>query len=173
MSTPARSRCVAVVCRMTCGLMPANVGLTRGSTDSHLGALRRICSSGAASSLSDTLTATGTGVALHDGMILSHSSVTRLTVGAALLAFSVVGCGKSSSPASTTSPTTPCTPTPTNPECVNPPNLLTVTIKGGVYSPNPVMVKVGQSVNWKNSDNIEHTATDPGVFDTGNIFPTS
>jgi len=106
-------------------------------------------------------------------MILSHSSVTRLTVGAALLAFSVVGCGKSSSPASTTSPTTPCTPTPTNPECVNPPNLLTVTIKGGVYSPNPVMVKVGQSVNWKNSDNIEHTATDPGVFDTGNIFPTS
>jgi plastocyanin len=35
------------------------------------------------------------------------------------------------------------------------------------------MVKVGQSVNWLNSDAIPHTATDPGVFDTGNISPTS
>jgi plastocyanin len=56
---------------------------------------------------------------------------------------------------------------------VNPPNLLTVTIKNGVYSPNPVMVKVGQSVNWLNSDSFAHTATDPGVFDTGSIAPTS
>jgi len=106
-------------------------------------------------------------------MILNHSA-TRFTVGliAALTLFAV-GCGQSSSPASTTSPTAPCTPTPTNPECVNPPNLLTVTIKNGVYSPNPVMVKVGQSVNWLNSDNIAHTATDPGVFDTGSISPTS
>ena len=80
------------------------------------------------------------------------------------------GCGSSSS---TTSPTAPCTPTPTNPECVNPPNLLTVTIKNGVYSPNPVFVKVGQSVNWLNSDSIAHTATDPGVFDIGSIAPGS
>jgi plastocyanin len=35
------------------------------------------------------------------------------------------------------------------------------------------MVKVGQSVNWLNSDTIAHTATDPGVFDTGSIAPTS
>ena len=56
---------------------------------------------------------------------------------------------------------------------MNPPNLLTVTIKNGVYSPNPVSVKVGQSVNWLNSDSIAHTATDPGVFDTGSIAPTS
>jgi len=62
---------------------------------------------------------------------------------------------------------------PTNPEGTNPPNLLTVTIKNGVYSPNPVSVKVGQSVNWLNSDSIAHTATDPGVFDTGSIAPTS
>ena len=45
--------------------------------------------------------------------------------------------------------------------------------QNGVYSPSPVMVKVGQSVNWKNSDTIVHTATDPGVFDTGSISPTS
>ena len=66
-----------------------------------------------------------------------------------------------------------CTPTPTNPECVNPPNLLTVTITNGVFSPNPVMVKVGQSVNWHDTDAVAHTATDPGVFDTGSIPPFS
>jgi plastocyanin len=35
------------------------------------------------------------------------------------------------------------------------------------------MVKVGQTVNWLNSDTFAHTATDPGVFDTGSIAPTS
>jgi len=103
--------------------------------------------------------------------MLNHSRAARLTIGTALLAFFVVGCGQSSSPTSATNPS--CTPTPTNPECVNPPDLLTVTIQNGVYSPSPVMVKVGQSVNWKNSDTIVHTATAPGVFDTGNISPTS
>jgi plastocyanin len=95
-------------------------------------------------------------------------ATTRSMIGAVvLLTLFAVGCGSSSSP------TTPCTPTPTNPECVNPPNLLTVTIKNGVYSPNPVMVKVGQTVNWLNSDAVAHTATDPGAFDTGSIAPTS
>ena len=96
--------------------------------------------------------------------------VTRCTLIAVVVALIASGCGSSNS---TTGPTGPCTPTPTNPECVNPPNLLTVTIKNGVYSPNPVSVKVGQSVNWLNSDSIAHTATDPGVFDTGSIAPTS
>jgi plastocyanin len=103
--------------------------------------------------------------------ILSRSIiVTRCTLVAVVVALIASGCGSSNS---TTSPTGQCTPTPTNPECVNPPNLLTVTIKNGVYSPNPVSVKVGQSVNWLNSDSIAHTATDPGVFDTGSIAPTS
>ena len=107
--------------------------------------------------------------------ILSRSIIvtrctTRCTLIAMVVALIASGCGSSNS---TTSPTGSCTPTPTNPECVNPPNLLTVTIKNGVYSPNPVSVKVGQSVNWLNSDSIAHTATDPGVFDTGSIAPTS
>ncbi len=93
----------------------------------------------------------------------------RCTLIALVVALTASGCGSNS----TTSPTGPCTPTPTNPECVNPPNLLTVTIKNGVYSPSPVSVKVGQSVNWLNSDSIAHTATDPGVFDTRSIAPTS
>jgi plastocyanin len=75
-------------------------------------------------------------------------------------------CGRSTS--ATTSPVSP-----TNPKGTNPPNLLTITITHGVYSPNPLTVKVGQSVNWLNSDTFAHTATDPGVFDTGSIAPTS
>jgi plastocyanin len=35
------------------------------------------------------------------------------------------------------------------------------------------MVKVGQTVNWLNSDMVAHSATDSGVFDTGSIAPTS
>lgn len=105
-------------------------------------------------------------------MMLNDSNARRAAMGTiALLGVFAVGCGQSS-PATPT-PTNSCSPTPTNPECVNPPNLLTVTIQNGVFSPNPVTVKVGQSVNWLNSDSIEHTATDPGVFDTGAISPTS
>jgi plastocyanin len=107
-------------------------------------------------------------------LILNRSTIVRRYALVAL-AFALFAGGCSST--STSSPTSPSTcvvgQIPTNPECVNPPNLLTVTIKNGVYSPNPVMVQVGQSVNWLNSDAIAHTATDTGVFDTGSIAPTS
>jgi plastocyanin len=106
------------------------------------------------------------GVAGLQTMVFKYSRATQSTVGAViLLALFAIGCGSSSSPTSPVSPT--------NPEGTNPPNLLTVTIKNGVYSPNPVMVKVGQSVNWLNSDMVAHTGTDAGVFDTGSIAPTS
>jgi plastocyanin len=101
-------------------------------------------------------------------MEIKRLNTMRFTAGSAiLLALFAVGCGQSSSPSSTAPSSS------TNPEGTNPPNLLTVTIKGGVYSPNPVTVKVGQTVNWLNSDTIAHTATDPGVFDIGSIAPTS
>ena len=79
-----------------------------------------------------------------------------------MFALFAAGCGSSTSATS-----------PSNPEGTNGPNLLTITILKGVYSPNPLMVKVGQSVNWLNSDTFAHTATDSGVFDTGSIAPTS
>jgi plastocyanin len=100
-------------------------------------------------------------------------TVIRCTlVAVVVLALFAGGCNSSTSPSS---PSGPCVigQVPTDPECMNPPNLLTVTIKNGVFSPNPVMVKVGQTVNWLNSDAIAHTATDPGVFDIGSIAPTS
>ena len=67
------------------------------------------------------------------------------------------GCGSSSSPAS-----------PSGPD-----SLVTIFITNGVYSPNPLTVKIGQRVNWKNNDTRAHTATSPGAFDTGSIAPTS
>jgi len=92
-------------------------------------------------------------------MGFNDSSAKRSTVGAVvMLALFAIGCGSSSN--SATNPT-------------NPPNVLTVTITNGAYSPNPAMVRVGQTVNWHNSDSIPHTATDPGVFDIGSIFPGS
>ena len=101
-------------------------------------------------------------------MTSKGSTATRRYTLVAVVGFAlfVGGCGRSTSP--TTSPISP-----TNPEGTNPPNLLTITITHGVYSPNPLMVKVGQSVNWLNSDAVAHTATDPGVFDIGSISPGS
>jgi plastocyanin len=107
--------------------------------------------------------------------MLSHRSV--IAAPCTLLAVAVfalsAGCGSSTSPSNSSNATCVVGQVPTNPECVNPPNLLTVTIKNGVYSPNPVMVRVGQSVNWLNADAFAHTATDVNVFDTGSIAPTS
>jgi plastocyanin len=99
-------------------------------------------------------------------MMSTYSIVARICTRVAVVGFVLVaaGCGSSNS----TNPVSP-----TNPEGTNPPNLLTITIKNGVYSPNPLAVKVGQSVNWLNSDTFAHTATDAGVFDTGSIAPTS
>jgi len=84
----------------------------------------------------------------------------RLSVMASLIALTSA-CGSDSNP----------TPQPS-------PNLgpgidATVRIKGSSFSPNPLQLRVGQTVNWLNEDSIEHTATLPGVYDTGKISPTS
>ena len=57
-----------------------------------------------------------------------------------------VGCGNDSSPAGPSG------------------SLVTVQINNSVYSPNPITMKVGQQVNWKNNDSITHTATLDGMF---------
>jgi plastocyanin len=87
----------------------------------------------------------------------------RTAVLAGIVAGMAAGCGSSGS--NSAIPTSP-----TNPDN---PSLTTVFITNGVFSPNPVVVKVGQQVNWKNNDAIEHTATLAGMFDTGPIAPTS
>ena len=49
-------------------------------------------------------------------------------------------------------------------------NPITVFITSSVYSPNPLTVKVGQYVNFKNNDSIVHSATfDNGTYESGDI----
>ena len=58
-------------------------------------------------------------------------------------------------------PTTPVTPAD-----------VTVSIQGQLgtqsYAPNPINMRVGQTIAWRNADTIAHTATgDAGGFNTG------
>ena len=51
---------------------------------------------------------------------------------------------------------------------------VTVTIQGdnagNSYAPNPVTMRVGQTIAWRNADAITHTATqNAGAFNTGSI----
>ena len=53
-------------------------------------------------------------------------------------------------------------------------NPITVFITNSVYSPNPLTVKAGQYVNFKNNDSIVHSATfDNGTYESGDIPPLS
>jgi plastocyanin len=72
-------------------------------------------------------------------------------------------------------PTTPTTPAPTSGSGSATADV-TITIVGMngslSFSPNPAIVKVGQSVAWKNADTLTHTATaDGGTFNTNSITP--
>lgn len=71
---------------------------------------------------------------------------------------------------------TACDKSPTQPSNQNPgPSAdVTVTIQGNrgnqSYSPNPVTVRVGQTLAWRSADSAAHTATqDTAGFNTGNI----
>jgi plastocyanin len=46
-----------------------------------------------------------------------------------------------------------------------------VEIKNFAYSPDPVVINVGDSVRWINKDGVTHTATreDAPAFDTGGL----
>ncbi|MHB8572182.1 MAG: cupredoxin domain-containing protein [Candidatus Dormibacteria bacterium] len=46
----------------------------------------------------------------------------------------------------------------------------TVTIAQYAYTPNPITIQAGDSIVWRNSDSVAHTATqDSSGFDTGTI----
>jgi plastocyanin len=51
-----------------------------------------------------------------------------------------------------------------NPSSPSSGSLVTVQINNSTYAPNPMTMKVGQQVNWKNNDSITHTATLEGMF---------
>jgi plastocyanin len=93
------------------------------------------------------------------------SSIRALAVGSLMCAvFAAVGCDSSASP-------TPSSGGNGNGTSDNP---ITVFITNSVYSPNPLTVKAGQYVNFKNNDSIVHSATfDNGSYESGDIPPLS
>jgi plastocyanin len=49
---------------------------------------------------------------------------------------------------------------------------LTVTIANFAYAPDPIIISVGTTVTWTNTDTTRHSATaDDGSFDT-DLLPT-
>jgi plastocyanin len=92
-----------------------------------------------------------------------------LFAGAMMLVLALAACSSNSTPASPT-------PSPSGGGGGGGAADVTITIVGmnggQSYSPNPGLVKAGQTVSWKNGDAITHTATaDNGAFNTGNIAP--
>ena len=73
----------------------------------------------------------------------------------------VVGCGSKSA--------SPTAPSSGNGDGTRD-NPITVFITNSVYSPNPLTVRAGQYVNFKNNDSIVHSATfDNGTYESGDI----
>ena len=86
-------------------------------------------------------------------------SFLRLLIVAIGVSIIVNACGDSSSPTAPTASTAAD---------------VTVTIQGNSgsnsYAPNPVSMRVGQTIAWRNADSITHTATqDSGGFNTGSV----
>ena len=79
-------------------------------------------------------------------------------------ALAVAGCSNSASPTAPTSGSGDGTRD----------NPITVFITNSVYSPNPLTVRAGQYVNFKNNDSTVHSATfDNGTYESGDIPPFS
>ena len=103
-----------------------------------------------------------------------NSRLTLTIGGVLLIAATAASCGGGGMGGSYGSP---AAPTPTSPAPTQGPVTaadVTITNVGmngsNSYSPNPMTVKVGQTVAWRNADSLIHTATaDAGGFDTGNI----
>ena len=85
-------------------------------------------------------------------------SFLRLVIVATGASMLMSACGSDSS-----SPTAPSTAAD-----------VTVTIQANnasnSYAPNPVSMRLGQTIAWRNADSITHTATqDSGGFNTGSV----
>ena len=92
--------------------------------------------------------------------MMSPYSFLRLAIVAIGVSIIASGCGSD-----TSSPTAPGASTAAD---------VTVTIQGNnasnSYAPNPVTMRVGQTIAWRNADSITHTATQDGAgFSTGSV----
>ncbi len=92
-------------------------------------------------------------------------SLRKILIAAALLAATACS-GNSTTSASTT--TTTSSGSNSNASIVLNASLLTST----AFSPNPIIVKVGDSVTWVNNDSTTHTSVaNGGAWASGNIAP--
>ena len=82
----------------------------------------------------------------------------RLLILAALSLIALVACDESPSAPSPTGTTVSIVANSSN---------LTTT----AYAPNPVVISVGDTVTWVNNDQVVHTSTSAGQWDSGTIPP--
>jgi plastocyanin len=53
------------------------------------------------------------------------------------------------------------------------PKKTTITISGMAYSPSPVTVRAGETVEWVNKDVVDHTATEKNAAKTEALWDVS
>jgi plastocyanin len=94
----------------------------------------------------------------------------------ALAAGAIAGCGDSNKDTSST----PAAPPPAATTAANPPpaasaagDVVKVTMKNIKFVPESITAKVGQKIEWTNTDAPAHTvtATSGAKFDSGNLAP--
>jgi plastocyanin len=96
--------------------------------------------------------------------VRSISTLRAMAFSALFITVVATGCSSSS----TTTPSSSPAPAQTGTGTEDSP--LTVFITSSVYAPNPLTVKVGQFVNFKNNDQTVHSATfDNGTYESGDI----
>jgi plastocyanin len=45
----------------------------------------------------------------------------------------------------------------------------TISIESLSYNPNSLTITIGETVKWINNDNVDHTVTADGLFDSGTL----
>jgi plastocyanin len=96
------------------------------------------------------------------------STLRALLAAISILSVPMVACHSSANPTAPSNGNTSGSGTGTSDSPI------TVFITNSAYSPNPLTVKVGQYVNFKNNDGIVHSATfDNGTYESGDIPPDS
>ncbi len=119
----------------------------------------------AAAATSSTTTAMLTTTARDTTTAAQTPPVTSTTAAPVISNTSPPMISTTTPPATTTQTTTTATaPPPTSP------NTVQVGMRGYVFLPSNITIKVGDTVIWTNSDTVAHTVTGPG-FDSGSIVP--
>jgi plastocyanin len=91
----------------------------------------------------------------------------------ALAAGAIAGCGDNKSDSSSTPPPPPATTPAKTPSASAAGAVVKVTMKNIKFVPENITAKVGQKIEWTNTDTPPHTVTaqSGAKFDSGNMQP--